>query len=240
VVRAFGRLMDDQPRSPISPHSATPEELRERLEAERRGAPFLVYREEGSGQRIVELPDAVNRFTIGRREGNDLCVRWDAEVSGVHAALERLGADWTLIDDGLSRNGSYVNGSRIMGRRRLRDGDTVRLGTTVFAYRDPTRPSTTRGTAGAQDLTLTRPLSEAQRRVLIALCRPLRESSFAVPATNRDIAQELYVSVDAVKAHMRVLSERFGLEDLPPNEKRARVAGLALESGLVSPRELWD
>jgi hypothetical protein len=89
-------------------------------------------------------------------------------------------------------------------------------------------------------MTPTRPLSETQRKVLIALCRPLRESPFAAPATNRDIARELYVGVDAVKAHMRALSERFGLEELPPNEKRARIAGLALETGLVSPRDLWD
>jgi pSer/pThr/pTyr-binding forkhead associated (FHA) protein len=232
--------MDDQPRSPLSPHSATPAELQERLAAERRGSPFLVYREEGAGQRIVELPPAANRFTIGRREGNDLRVRWDPEVSGVHAALERLGGDWTLIDDGLSRNGSYLNGARVMGRRRLKDGDAIRLGNTVIAYREPLRPATTHGTAGAQGVTPTRPLSATQRKVLVALCRPLRESPFAAPATNRDIARELYVSVDAVKAHLRLLSERFGLEDLPPNEKRARVAGLALESGLVSPRDLWD
>ena len=232
--------MDDQPRSPLSPHSATPDELRERLAAERRGSPFLLYRQEGAGQQIAELPATAQRFTIGRREGNDVCVSWDPEVSGLHAALERFGREWTLIDDGLSRNGSYVNGSRVMGRRRLKDGDALRLGRTVIVYRQPARAATTRGTAGAQDLTPARPLSETQRKVLIALCRPLRESSFATPATNRDIAQELYVSIDAVKAQMRVLSERFGIEGLPPNEKRARVAGFALESGLVSPRDLWD
>jgi hypothetical protein len=232
--------MDDQPRSPLSPHSATPEELRERLAAERRGSPFLLYRQEGDGQRIVELPATGDRFTIGRREGNDVRVSWDPEVSGLHAALERFGRDWTLVDDGLSRNGSYVNGSRVMGRRRLRDGDALRVGRTVIVYQQPTRAATTRGTAGAEGLTPTRPLSDTQRKVLIALCRPLRESSFAIPATNHEIAQELYVSIDAVKAHLRVLSERFGIEELPPNEKRARVAGLALESGLVSPRDLWE
>ena len=34
--------------------------------------------------------------------------------------------DWTVVDDGLSRNGTYVNGERIHGRRRLVDGDTPR------------------------------------------------------------------------------------------------------------------
>ena len=131
--------MDDQPRSPLSPHSATPDELRERLAAERRGSPFLLYRQEGAGQQIAELPATAQRFTIGRREGNDVCVSWDPEVSGLHAALERFGREWTLIDDGLSRNGSYVNGSRVMGRRRLKDGDALRLGRTVIVYRQPAR-----------------------------------------------------------------------------------------------------
>lgn len=229
-----------QPRSPLSPHSATPEELEERLAAERRGSPFLVYRQEEGGQRIVELSPTASRFTIGRREGNDVHLGWDPEVSGVHAALEPLGGDWTLIDDGLSRNGSYVNGSRVTGRRRLRDGDALRVGNTVIVYREPSRPATTAGTAGAQSRMPTRPLSETQRKVLVSLCRPLRESPFASPATNRAIARELYVSIDAVKAHLRVLSERFGIEELPPNEKRARLAGIALDSGLVSPRDLWD
>ena len=38
----------------------------------------------------------------------------------MHAALERVGDAWALIDDGLSHNGTWVNGERLIGRRRLR------------------------------------------------------------------------------------------------------------------------
>jgi hypothetical protein len=222
------------------PQSHHAEALQARLRAERRGTPFLVFREEGGSQRIMPLPASRQRVTIGRRSGNDLALTWDPEVSGLHAALELLGSDWTLIDDGLSRNGSYVNGSRLTGRRRLKDGDALRFGKTAIIYRQPSHTPTTYPTATPRASPPTRPLSDTQRRVLIALCRPLRESAHASPATNREIAQQLFLSVDAVKVHLRALYERFAIQDLPQNRKRARLAALALESGLVSPRDLWD
>jgi DNA-binding NarL/FixJ family response regulator len=73
--------------------------------------------------------------------------------------------------------------------------------------------------------------------VLIALCRPVHASAFATPATNREIAEEIVLSVDAVKAQLRVLFERFGLESLPQNQKRARLAASTLVGGLLSPRD---
>jgi DNA-binding NarL/FixJ family response regulator len=75
--------------------------------------------------------------------------------------------------------------------------------------------------------------------VLVALCRPFREGSeFARPATNRQIAEEVFLSVDAVKANLRALFETFEVGDLPQNQKRVRLAELALRSGVISPRDL--
>ena len=67
-------------------------------------------------------------------------------------------------------------------------------------------------------------LTEGQRKVLVALCRPLKDSAYASPATNKAIADEVHLSVDAVKAHLRLIFERFGLDELPQNQKRARLA----------------
>ena len=39
--------------------------------------------------------------------------------------------------------------------------------------------------------------------------------------------------MDAVKAHLRVLFERLGLDALPQNQKRARLAAVAIVDGLV-------
>ena len=82
-------------------------------------------------------------------------------------------------------------------------------------------------------------MSEAQRRVLLALCRPYRErGAHVTPATNRQIADELVLSVEAVKTHLRTLFQRFAVEDLPQNAKRARLVELAFETGVVTPRDL--
>jgi hypothetical protein len=44
--------------------------------------------------------------------------------------------------------------------------------------------------------------------------------------------------VDAVKAHLRVLFEKFGVSHLPQNEKRLRLVEAAFHSGVVTERDL--
>ena len=61
---------------------------------------------------------------------------------------------------------------------------------------------------------------------------------WARPATNKQIAAELFLTVQAVKTHLRALFGRFGLEDLGQNEKRLRLAELALQAGLVTAADL--
>lgn len=223
--------------SPLAPHAATPAELRERIEAERRGTPFLVYRDGDGGQAIYDLGPAPERLAIGRREANEIPLPWDTEVSRVHAELERVGDDWAIVDDGLSRNGSWVNGSRITGRQRLRDGDVLRVGQTTLVFRAPEH-SVSEATAIAAKPSPALELTPTQRKVLIALCRPYKHSDFATPATNQLIADELHLSVDAVKAQLRTLFQAFGIEHLPQNQKRSRLVLDALQSGSISPREL--
>ena len=100
----------------------------ERPTAERGRAPFLVYRDAEGAEATVDLPSSGERFTIGRRPGNALSLGWDAKVSRVHAAIERVGQDWVLIDGGLSYNGTYLNAQRLLSRRRLADGDVIGVG----------------------------------------------------------------------------------------------------------------
>src|SRR3954447_22918839 len=107
--------------SPVAPHTSTPAELKARIEVERLGTPFLVFRDDTNAQ-VIHLLDR-GEVTIGRRRDNDVSLPWDDEVSRLHAQLEHIKGDWALVDDGLSRNGSFLNGERIKGRHRLRDGD---------------------------------------------------------------------------------------------------------------------
>jgi pSer/pThr/pTyr-binding forkhead associated (FHA) protein len=177
-------------------------------------------------------------MTIGRRGQNDVALEWDREVSRLHATIEHVGDHWTITDDGLSSNGSFVNGERLSGRHRLDDGDTILVGSTAIVFRNPS-DTAEQSTVPAGSAPTRRDLSDAQQRVLTALCRPYRgDAPYAVPTTNQAIAEEVFLSVHAVKSHLRTLFQKFGIERLPQNQKRARLVALALHSGLVSERDL--
>jgi pSer/pThr/pTyr-binding forkhead associated (FHA) protein len=218
-------------------HSSTAE-ISARLAAEREGRPHVVLRDGSAVQVIVALGDGGRSLTIGRGESADIQLHWDRDASRTHAVLERVGGVWTISDDGLSRNGTFVNGERVGSRQRLRDGDVLRIGATSILFRDPTSVGASETRMGAPDLAPPH-VSEAQRKVLMALCRPYKApGSFATPATNQDIAGELFLSVEAVKTHMRALFAKFGVEDLPQNQKRAKLIERAFQTGLVSERDL--
>jgi hypothetical protein len=234
------RSQDPAAADPLARHALSASELKQLLEFERAGEAFLAYRD-GEGALRLFSPAAVDHAhasssTIGRRGGMDLSLAWDSEVSGLHAELHHAGGEWMIVDDGLSTNGTYVNGQRINARRRLKDGDRIRVGRTVLAYR-AAQATLLQETVAAADLPVIE-LTDTQRKVLIALCRPFRDGNLAVPASNQDIAAELYLSVDAVKMHLRVLFVKFQLGELPQNQKRAKLAERALQLGSVSRQEL--
>ena len=222
--------------SPVGIHQASPEELRERIAAEREGVPFLVLRDEAAKQRIVGLVPGTTT-TIGRSTECDVSLPWDQEVSRLHAELQMIGDQWVLVDDGLSSNGTFLGDERITTRRRLADGDVFRVGATAIAFRHPLARGS--GTTRAQQPATAVSVTPAQRRVLIALCRPYKGgANFATPATNPQIAEELYLSVAAVKSHLRALTRAFGIDDLPQQEKRQRLVAMALQLGVVKERDL--
>ena len=128
-------LMD----TPLALDLATPEDLDARREAEKRGAPFLLLRDDGGAQRIVGLDERAGSVTSAGALEADVPLGWDPEVSRLHAELEFKAGEWTLCDDGFSQNGTYVNGLRIHGRRRLMDGDLVRIGQTLDRVLRPRR-----------------------------------------------------------------------------------------------------
>jgi len=215
-------------------HRRTPAELQALIAAQRTGAPFLEYRDGADAQRIVSLGAELERLSIGRLAGCDVALAWDTEVSRGHALLEQAGGAWTIEDRG-SSNGTLVNAARITGPRLLHDGDVVRIGRTQLIFH----------AGGDDDLRRTTPAldrvapspTESQRKVLLELCRPALERG-AGAASNREIAEALYVSVDTVKTHMRALFEAFEVGDVPQYHKRTELVRRALETGLVSAHDL--
>lgn len=223
---------------PLAPHSLSAAELTSLLGAERTGSPFLAYRDELGLLKIFHVDASERPLTLGRRSEMDLALTWDVEVSGIHAEIRCFGDEVTIADDGLSTNGTYVNAQKVLARARLRDRDRIRLGRTVLAFRSGSS-SMAFATVAAKDGPALMKLTEMQRSVLVALCRPMRDGvAFSTPATNQQIASEVFLSVDAVKMHLRNLFSKFELAALPQNQKRAKLAEHAFQLGLVTERDL--
>jgi pSer/pThr/pTyr-binding forkhead associated (FHA) protein/DNA-binding CsgD family transcriptional regulator len=222
----------DQPRA----QSAV--ELKAQIEMERLGLPLLIFRDAEDEQQIRAVEGGRGEIWIGRSPSADISLAADGEVSKLHSQIEFVGSDCTLVDDGLSRNGSYVNEERVGGRRMLRDGDVIRVGRTRIRFRAPV-PAGGESTVVSSDIASAAGVSPAQRRVLVALCRPFKDgAAFASPATNAQIGEELHLSVDAVKTHLRALFEKFDLADAPQSRKRVDLVQRAMQAGLISERDL--
>ena len=218
--------------SPLALGHPTQEELEARWAAEQLGEPFLVYRDEEGRQRIFTL--AGRSVTVGRRHEADVSIPWDPELSRLHAELELRAGEWTICDDGFSQNGTWVNGLRLAGRRRLADGDLLRVGRTLLAFCDPAR-SAIGPTMVPGELSATPRFSDQQQRILRALCRPLfRDGEGINPASDEEVAEATGIALATVVVELDHLGRALGLEDMPAFDQRAEIALLAVRSGLVS------
>jgi pSer/pThr/pTyr-binding forkhead associated (FHA) protein len=177
------------------------------------------------------LPLVADRCTIGRTPSSDLVVD-DRSVSAVHALIENLGGTWFVEDLG-SRNGTFVGGQRISGRRSIRPGEEFRLGAARLVLRGVVfagRPQT-------EIIDEPPRLTQRERDVLVALCQPLLSGDpFTEPASIREIATTLVVSDAAVKQHLAHLFIKFGIDD--GERRRVRLANAALTSGAVTLGDL--
>src|SRR3954463_1985967 len=181
-------------------HASTASELQARLAAGGGAPPFLELRDGDGVQRLMPLPE--EGLTIGRTPASGLALIWDAQVSRSHASIEQIDGVWTVLDDGRSTNGTFVNEERVQGRRPLRHLDVLRTGATRVRFHDPANAhDKLTEVAGDADAP---PLTAAQRRVLVALC-----ARTDGPASNEEISAELHLSIDTVKSHMRALFDAF-------------------------------
>ena len=208
-----------------------------RLAAERLGLPFLVYRDGEGHQRIHPLDRGRRSVTIGRREEADISLPWDPECSRLHAELELRAGEWTISDDGLSQNGTWVNELRLIGRRRLSDGDDVRVGRTHVIFANPGAmgigPTLVPG-----ELSATPRFSEQQQRILRALCRPLMgDGDGLLPAPDDEVGRSTGIPLETVTTELDHLTRALGLHELPRGQRRRELALLALRSGLVGAED---
>jgi pSer/pThr/pTyr-binding forkhead associated (FHA) protein len=186
------------------------------------------------GAELVQL--GTERITVGRSDGNTIVLADDSQVSRVHAVVEQLGGAWSVRDVN-SRNGTFVNGTRVSGEARLSAGDELRIGRTrivLRADRTADDPGLTEAQAPPPALT------PRERDVLIALFSPITGSEmFTEPASTRQIAQALWVSEAAVKQHLLRLYDKFGVYE-SGERRRVRLANEAVRRGAVTLADLRE
>ena len=184
------------------------------------------------GRRIVELLD--DRYVVGKADDTDIVLTDDPTVSAAHAMVERIGQRW-YVKDLQARNGTVVNKEHILGEQPLRDRDELVLGKTriVFFAQQARHDPTTDVIAPAPKLT------KRQHEVVVALCRPLLSGDpFTPPTPVREMAQELFVTVAAVREN---LSRLYNLFDIPlDGDRRVQLANEAVRRGAVSAKDIED
>jgi predicted component of type VI protein secretion system len=84
------------------------------------------------------LPLQAGALTLGR-ESTAALAGADRRMSRAHAEVRLEGQVWT-VHDLASRNGTFVDGTRIEGAVRAGDGSLVRLGDSVFVLAADVRP----------------------------------------------------------------------------------------------------
>ena len=89
-----------------------------------------------------------DRTVLGRHPECDIVLD-SAAVSRQHAQIICEGADY-FVEDLHSRNGTYVNGQPVQGRRHLQDGDRLRICELAFIFfsREPSSESVELATTG--------------------------------------------------------------------------------------------
>ncbi|GIH21927.1 hypothetical protein Aph01nite_02370 [Acrocarpospora phusangensis] len=187
--------------------------------------PFI--RIEDTGEVVPLRPEIT---TIGRGRGADIRLT-DPSVSRLHAEFVRRGPYLYVVDLGLSRNGTRVNG-RPIARRVLDDGDVVSFGAARARVggvpREDIAPEVELRRAAAPELT------RREVDVLTSLCRPaLSDEAFVAPATAREIADDLVVTEAAVKQHLLRLYQKFRIPE--GTNRRTRLANEVVALGLVRP-----
>jgi adenylate cyclase len=106
----------------------------------------------------LEKPDGewvpvTGNMSFGRAVTNQMVVT-DDRASRRHATIHSRGeGDFWLVDLG-SRNGTYLNERRVQQPVRLRDDDRVRVGSSVFVFRQPEAAAPGETFAGHSEKTL--------------------------------------------------------------------------------------
>jgi len=189
----------------------------------------------------ISLDDVSVRYEIGRLVTSQICLEHDRGVSRRHAEIASMAGRWQLTDLG-SRNGTYVNGEIVRATAALVNGAVIRCGTTELRFEEEPMVRDHAQAPSTEGLTAWPPLSEGDRRLLVVFTRPfvrIPESQLAGirPPKNREIADELGYSDQAIRKRLKELYRKFDLADLPNDRRRQELALRArIHRGVLAER----
>ena len=157
----------------------------------------------------------------------------DPSVSRLHAELVRRGPYVYVVDLGLSRNGTQVNG-RPIARRVLDEGDVLSFGAARCRIGGIQQEEIT---AEAELRRLAVPeLTRRELDVLTSLCRPRASTRPSPPRHGATISPPTSVVTEAaVKQPAQALPE---VPDPQGPNRRTRLANEVVALGLVKPMPL--
>ncbi len=185
----------------------------------------------GGEPRSVPLPEG--RTVIGRDPEADLPIE-DESISWNHLEVENRGGV-LMATDLDSRNGTALNGEPLDRPRRLRNGDTLKVGGHRLEVSDPAPGR------GGQTVAAAAPavaLTEEERATATALVAPYRsEGAFAGrPATRAELAEALHVSERTAQRRLDALAAKLDVSGEAGRERPRRIAARVIELGLDRAR----
>jgi hypothetical protein len=175
-------------------------------------------------------------LTVGRDAGNDLVLPLQT-VSRRHAVIAVDGGRFTIEDCG-SFNGTFLNGTRVPPGRplQLRHADRIQIGSETLLFSCPAEADDPERTQPSQPDAVATALSPFQAQVVHCLCEPwLLGASLESLPSNEQIAALLGTPAAAsgVKAALRRVYVKAGLDDLPAGAKRRTLCRVARARGWV-------
>ena len=229
------------PSSPLQAHAATPAELRERIEAERARAPVPrpARRRRRPAASSTSRPARAAERRPRRRQRREPALGHGGLAAARRARAHR-GASGRSATTACRATAPTSTATRICGphapaRRRRRPRRADRRSPTAAREAEDSTPDRR---SPVPRLSLARPARRPSARSwsrsrarTSTTSSPRRRPTQTSPAS-------CTCSVDAVKAHLRSLFQRFGIEHLPQNQKRSRLVAEALQSGVVATRDL--
>lgn len=170
---------------------------------------------------------------VGRAATCQICLT-NPSVSRQHVLLTPVHDTWIVEDlsggqqTRLERHGQNVP---LRQRQALVNGDRLHVGAVVLSFADERQRSQTDTLPGG--LLNRVSLRERERDVLNALCRPVIENT-GPPASNREIAEALVLSVEGVRSHLKTLYQKFEIVSGTPDQRRALLVQRAINEVYVS------